>query len=483
MPQEGLWKKVQVITMGTFTYTTDSEIVSGHSADRFKAAAGLGDGFNGHAGTGTVAQAAEQVTQATRWFASTTRSTVEGAIKGDSEAKADALGLQLAVVDQALRLNGFKATWSVKTENGTEQVDPRNASMALATFASTLAVEITTTNTAEETQNACENVRHTMIAALRNLDKLDGAYEGQGKDFFVLMMGSPVVAIAIADEGSALASLAATAKRAVENAKLVESGSVFGIDTSNLDACPVCGTATSRNELVCRAGHKTAAAVRAEQEKVVLAAAFQAANLAGLDLAVSAKVKGLPRFELQEDSDTVTLASVQDVSAKVSFRTEQVAGDLTAAWTNLASTSKMFNALETNLAPATAGAEVRSRVLRTVVDALNKAADKAAEVIADPIRTEVARVIVENEQQKSVEEFARIEEEYRKELLVKASRPTAKQLATFVEETNKKRRFAGPASKTSGPSNGKKSFGRKPGNKVQQKQAGRRDLNGRKRSR
>jgi hypothetical protein len=144
MPQEGLWKKVQVITMGTFTYTTDSEIVSGHSADRFKAAAGLGDGFNGHAGTGTVAQAAEQVTQATRWFASTTRSTVEGAIKGDSEAKADALGLQLAVVDQALRLNGFKATWSVKTENGTEQVDPRNASMALATFASTLAVEITT---------------------------------------------------------------------------------------------------------------------------------------------------------------------------------------------------------------------------------------------------------------------------------------------------------------------------------------------------
>jgi hypothetical protein len=83
----------------------------------------------------------------------------------------------------------------------------------------------------------------------------------------------------------------------------------------------------------------------------------------------------------------------------------------------------MRTVLESTLIPSTAGAEVRSRVLRSVSDALDKAADQAADVIADPLRTEIAHFIVGVERDRAAAAWQKVEAEYRKQLIEAARRP------------------------------------------------------------
>lgn len=402
----------------TYLYVSESEVSSGEK-DPIRAIHGLGDGFNSHAGTGTIASAAEQRRQADRGESAFLR-TVNTSRDIHASVKS---ALHMAVISETLKTFNVKATWKVSTPQGTEIVDPRNAVDTLTAFGKSLEVELSTSLPAEDVVDLVGAVHAKCASLLKNLDTLDGAYANQGADFFALMAASPIWAMSVGSQGSRLTELVDAAKAAIAKAQLVSTGSVFSIDTTNLEVCPTCDHATNRTDLVCSNGHKTAAAYRAEQESIVLDAAQLAAREAGLDLVVSAKVKGLPRFELKASVDSTTLVSLQDVSAKVSFGSELNAGDLATAWSALAATTTMRTVLESTLIPSTAGAEVRSRVLRSVSDALDKAADQAADVIADPLRTEIAHFIVGVERDRAAAAWQKVEAEYRKHLIEAARRP------------------------------------------------------------
>jgi len=422
--------------MNTYQYVTESEIISG-TKDPVRAQHGLGDGFNSHAGTGTVASAVEQRRQADRGEAAFLR-TVSTSADFQSSMKT---ALHLAVITETLKGFNVKATWKVSTPSGTEIVDPRNAIDTLARFGSSLEVDLSTSLPAEDVVSLLESV-HTKCAALvEGLDRLDGAHTGQGREFFALMAASPVWALSVGSKGSALSRLVDAAQAAVAKAQMVSTGSIFAIDTSDLESCPPCAAATGRTDLVCRNGHRTAAAIRAEQEMIVLDAAVLAAHEAGLALSVSAKVKGMSRFELDAATDATTLVSLQDVSAKVSFLSDLEPGDLESAWSALGATTLMRTVFESTLIPSTAGAEVRSRVLRSVSDALDKAADQAADVIADPIRTEIAHFVVGLERDRAAAAWQKVEAEYRERLVAKANRVSKQKLEEFATATNKHRRF------------------------------------------
>lgn len=420
----------------TYQYVSESEIISGEK-DPVRAMQGLGDGFNSHAGTGTIASATEQRRQADRGEAAFLR-TVNTSADVQASVKT---ALHMAVITETLKTFDVKATWKVSTPSGVEVVDPRNAVDTLTSFGSSLKVELSTSLAAEDVVDLVGSVHAKCAELLKNIDNLDGAYANQGREFFALMAASSIWAMSVGSKGSALTVLVDAAKEAVAQAQLVSTGSIFAIDASDLEVCPTCRAATGRTDLVCVNGHKTAAAIRAEQESIVLDAAVLAAREAGLDLAVSAKVKGLPRFELSATTDATTLVSLQDVSAKVSFGSDLQPGDLTAAWSALAATTHMRTVLESTLIPSTAGAEVRSRVLRSVSDAIDKAADKAADVIADPLRTEIAHFIVGIERDRAAAAWQKVEVEYRKQLVAAANRPPKRMLEEFVATTNKHRRF------------------------------------------
>lgn len=425
--------------MRYFNYATESEVFSG-SSDPVRASKGLGDGFNGHAGTGTIASATEQRKQANRGEAAFLRTALTSADIDPAVKQA----LPLAVITEVLRTLGVSASWSVQGDSGSESVDPRNAVAVLARSGSTLKVELATELPAEKVVGLLDEVHASCIAHLENIDSLDGAHEGQGRAFYALMAASSVFAMSVGRKGSALSRLVADAKSAIADAARVASGSIFAAPSADLESCPVCNSRTGRTDMVCPKGHRTAAAIRAAQEQVVLDAAKNAALQAGLILSVQAKTKGAPRFEIDATTAPAILAMIQDVSAKVSFVSPVAPGDLTAAWASLAQTSTMRTALDATIATAAVGAEVRTRVLRAVTDAIEKAADAAADVIADPIRTEIAHFIVGLEREKSVLAWKRAEAEYRKELVRKAATPLdPKQLREFVDETNKRRRFAG----------------------------------------
>lgn len=423
-----------------YTLPTESEVISG-SSDPIRASKGLGDGFNSHAGTGTIASASTQRKQSNRGESAFLRTAltsqdIDGAVKQ---------ALPLAVITEVLRTFDVTATWTVDGEFGAETVDPRNAIDSLSRAGATLKVDLHTEIPAEQVVGLLDAVHASCISHLDNIDNLDGAHPGQGRAFYALMAASSVFAMSIGRKGSALARLVADAKAALAAQARVNSGSVLAAPAADLESCPVCKTTTGRTDLVCRNGHRTAAAIRSEQEIFVLAAAHKAAKEAGLTLAVQAKTKGTPRFEIVPDSSAALLVSLQDVSAKVSFDAPLQVGDLSAAWTNLARTSSMRTVLDATILSAAAGAEVRTRVLRAVNEAIDKAANAAAEVIADDVRTQMAHMIVAIEREKSALAWQRAEAEYRKVLLAKAAGPVSdKQLRNFVDETNKHRRFVGP---------------------------------------
>jgi len=428
--------------MRKYSFHDESEVFSGTS-DQVRASKGLGTGFNPHTGTGTVASATEQRKQASRGESAFLRT----ALTSSDFEPAVRQALPLAVITEVLRTLGVSAHWTVETASGYESVDPRNAIDTLARAGSTLKVDLTTELPAEKVVNLLDEVHASCISHLENIDQLDGAHSGQGRAFYALMAASSVFAMSIGRKGSALSRLVADAKSAAAKARTGQ-GSIFSVKAADLETCPTCGVATGRTELVCRNGHRTAASIRAEQEQVVLAAARNAAAEAGLILSVQAKSKGAPRFELESNPAPAILAMIQDVSAKVSFNSPVAPGDLTAAWAALAQTTTMRTVLDSSLASAAAGAEVRARVLRVVVEAIEKAADNAADVIADSLRSEIAHFIVASEREKSMIAWQRAEAEYRKELVRKAATPvSAEQLRKFVNDTNKRRRFAGQESR------------------------------------
>lgn len=432
-----------------YSLLTESEVISG-SSDPVRASKGLGDGFNGHAGTGTIASANTQRKQSNRGEAAFLRTAltsqdIDGAVKQ---------ALPLAVITEVLRTFNVTATWTVDGEFGTKKVDPRNAIDTLKAAGTTLKVDLHTDLPAEQVVGLLDAVHASCLAHLENIDDLDGAHEGQGRAFYALMAASSVFAMSIGRKGSALARLVADAKVALAAQERVNSGSILAAPAADLESCPVCKTATGRTDLVCRNGHRTAAATRAEQEVFVLAAARKAAAEAGVSLSVLAKAKGAPRFEIL-DPTPASLVSLQDVSAKVVF-TEAMDGNPTVAWSNLARTSTMRTVFDATIIPASAGLEVRTRVLRAVNEAIEKAANAAAEVIADDVRTQMAHMIVAIEREKSALAWQRAEAEYRKVLLAKAAGPISdKQLRNFVNETNKHRRFVGPKG-PKGPKNNRR---------------------------
>lgn len=448
------------MTTETYSYCTDDgETVTGFKMDRQKAAAGVGTGFNGRALTGTIASANEQRSETNNGLAE----YLTAAAKDTDRTVINAM--HMAVVTQALKLNGFDATWTVSTDKGIKIVDPRNAIDDLEAFGNTLEISIDTTASAQATVNAINAVYRTMVKALQNLDSIEGfSGEGTGKDFIVLMAESPVFSMAISKEGSALSELVAAAKTAIVNAELVNSGSVFALDVSDLETCPVCASATHRQDLVCPNGHDSAAAIRAKQEQIVLTAAFNAAAQAGLNLTVNGKAKGAPRLVLCEHTDVATLANIQDISAKVSFNEPIAAGDIESAWSGLSATTVMLTAFTAAIEVHTGGAAIRSRALRAVREALDKAADHAADVIADPIRTEIAHSIVTIERERSAKAWAVAEVEYRKELIAKANIPSRKTMAKFVEDTNSNRRFVDPRRNATSTNGKPRRSGPRPGN-------------------
>lgn len=425
--------------MRYYTYATESEVISGTS-DQVRASKGLGTGFNSHAGTGTIASAAEQRSQVERGEAAFLRTVLTSADIDPAVKQA----LPLAVITEVLRTLGVSASWSVQGDSGFENVDPRNAIDVLSRSGSTLKVELATDLPAEKVAGLMEELHASCVAHLENIDSLVGAHPGQGRAFYALMAMSSVFTMSVGRKGSALAHLVADAKSAITLAASIPTGSIFAAPAKDLESCPVCNSRTGRTDLVCPKGHRTAAAVRASQEQVVLDAARKAALQAGLILSVQAKTKGAPRFELDATTSPAILATIQDVSAKVSFSSPAAPGDLTAAWFSLDQTSTMRTVLDATMATAAAGVNVRTRVLRAVIDALEKAADVAADVIADPIRSEIANLIVGLEREKSAIAWKIAETEYRKELVGKATTPASpEQLRKFVAETNKSHRFAG----------------------------------------
>jgi hypothetical protein len=420
-------------------YTDESEVFSGPS-NPVRASKGLGDGFNSHAGTGSIASATEQRKQAERGESAFLRNVLASA---DFEPAVKA-ALQVAVITEVLRTLGVSAFWSVRDGSAVEAVDPRNAIDTLARSGSTLKVELTTELPAERVVNLLDEVHASCISHLENIDQLDGAHPGQGKAFFALMAASSVFAMAIGRKGSALSRLVEDAKKAIRDAERAASGSIFAVSAADLESCPVCNSRTGRTDMVCPQGHRTTAAIRAAQEQFVLDAARTAALQAGLVLVVQAKVKGSARFELNATPAPAILAKIQDVSAKVSFNSPGATGDITAAWASLAQTTTMRKVLDAAVATASSGAEVRTRVLRAVSDAISKAANSAADVIGYEIALDLAHRIYDLEQARRDAEWRRLEDEYRKELVRKAAGPLdPKQLRKFVDDTNKRRRFAG----------------------------------------
>lgn len=419
--------------METYAFLNeDGELIAGVKANRMKVAAGVGVGFNSHAGTGTIASAKEQQDSRNRGEGAFISALLSDA---DTDAVAVRNALVIATVTHALKLSGFDATWSVTTKSGVEMLDVSNCADMLAAYGSTLAVEITTDNAPEDTVDAHQRVRATIGKALGALDKSGRTYSGYGRDLLKLIATSEVVNLAIGEQGSALTKLVEAAQAAIDAAKSAPKG-IFGINTADLAHCPSCGTSTTRTDLVCSNGHQSTAAVRAAQEVEFLALATEACTAAGLSLAVSVKRKGSPR-EALVDATVESLASVQEFFATVS-------ADATDPWTRLSTTSVVMSHVDAGIIARTGTTDVKSRVIRVIRDAIEKAANDAADEIAAPVALEIARFVVAVESERRDAALAKVFAEYEADLRARANRASAKQIKQFVEDTNRHRRFVAP---------------------------------------
>jgi len=454
--------------MSTYVFATESEIISGNSTDRFKAAAGLGEGFNPHAGTGTIASAKEQMEMRKRGetaFVQDLTSTTS------EETAAIRDGIVLAIVDQALAIAGFDATWTVVAKNGVRvQVVPTDASATLGELGSeTLAVALTTSLDDADVANAREQVLATIGTGLRTLDTGSSAYAGFGKGVAGLLAASRVVAIAIGKQHSALSELVDVASQAIARAAAVTNESVWHLDAADLAHCPVCSADTARTDVVCPNGHVTSAAVRAAQEIDVLGLMHTAAANASLTCVATGKVKGAGRITLDPSAlDATTWASVQDVRIELT-------ADMVDPWVALAATTSVRTELEAGVFARTGMTSTKSRVFNAAIDAIEKAANNAADDIAAPVATEIAHFVVATERARAAEAWQKIEAAHRADILRRSSAAPRNVVEKFVKDTNENRRFVNP--------NPNRSNKRRPAKRTGKAAATRRDANGRRRAR
>jgi hypothetical protein len=414
----------------TSSFSTDEgENMTMFSKDRTKAALGLGDGFNSHAGTGTIASANEQ--KALRAHNEGTSMT-DALSSEDADAAAFREAMFVAVLTKALNIHGFNVSYSVVTPNGNVELSSTDAYSTMAKLGTSLTVSVTTDLPLEDVAGARTAVVDTITSALASMDDNTNIFTGNGAVFSRLMAASKVVSLTIG-KGSEFDKIVAAASKVAAAAKAVATDDVFAVSTADLGRCPVCSAATTRTDLVCPNGHESTAVLRAKQEAKLIEVAVSAANEAKLSLSFNTKVKGAPRATVSADMVTpASLVSYQDITAIID------GSAIIDPLQRLRATTIALTAFEAGVAALRAGdVAMKSRVCRTVGEALSKAADNAAAEFAAPAAEYMIQQIVAAEQELSSRAFAASIAEYDAEMRRRSQVATPKSLKQFAEQVNK----------------------------------------------